>query len=45
MICKNCGSKLFEGDKFCSKCGTRVTEETPAEVQAAATEKTSAEAK
>ena len=36
MVCRNCGSKLFKGDKFCSKCGTRVTEETPAEAQAAA---------
>ena len=26
MVCKNCGSELFEEDRFCSKCGTRVTE-------------------
>lgn len=26
MECKNCGSPLLEGDRFCSKCGTRVTE-------------------
>lgn len=45
MVCKNCGSKLFEGDKFCSKCGTRVTDEMPAETQAAETEKTDAESK
>ena len=32
MVCNNCGSKLFAGDKFCSKCGTRVTEETHEEV-------------
>ena len=27
MECKNCGSRIFEGDKFCSRCGTRVVEE------------------
>lgn len=27
MECKNCGSPILEGDKFCSKCGTRVAEE------------------
>lgn len=27
MECKNCGSAILEGDRFCSKCGTRVTEE------------------
>ena len=26
MVCKNCGSELFEEDRFSSKCGTRVTE-------------------
>ena len=26
MLCKNCGSELFEGDRFCSKCGARVSE-------------------
>lgn len=26
MECKNCGSPILEGDKFCSKCGTRVAE-------------------
>ncbi len=24
MICKNCGSPINEGDKFCSYCGTKV---------------------
>lgn len=27
MVCKNCGSTIFEGDKFCCKCGMRVVEE------------------
>lgn len=27
MECKNCGSPILEGDRFCSKCGTRVAEE------------------
>lgn len=27
MVCKNCGAKLYDGDRFCSKCGTRITEE------------------
>ena len=25
MFCKNCGSQLLEGAKFCTKCGTRVS--------------------
>ena len=25
MFCSNCGEKLVEGDKYCSKCGNRVT--------------------
>jgi len=28
MECKNCGSRIYEGDRFCSRCGTRVVEET-----------------
>ena len=24
MFCKNCGSQLLEGAKFCTKCGTRI---------------------
>ncbi len=27
MYCKKCGKLLDEGDKFCSNCGTRVTED------------------
>ncbi len=27
MECRNCGSPILEGDRFCSKCGTRVSEE------------------
>lgn len=27
--CKNCGSKLEDGAKFCPQCGTQTTEETP----------------
>ena len=28
MECKNCGSPIYEGDIFCSRCGTRVADET-----------------
>lgn len=44
MVCKNCGSTIYEGDKFCFKCGMRVTEEaSPAEEASAGSEaKTSA---
>lgn len=31
MECRNCGSPILEGDRFCSKCGTRVAEEMQAE--------------
>lgn len=27
MECRNCGSPILEGDRFCSKCGTRVSAE------------------
>lgn len=43
MECKNCGSPILEGDKFCSKCGTRVTEE--AKVKETKVEETKAEEK
>ena len=43
MVCKNCGSKLFEGDKFCSKCGTRVTEEVTEEAKTPETEEVKAD--
>lgn len=36
MVCRNCGSKLYEGDRFCSRCGTRVTVEVKAESETAA---------
>lgn len=46
MVCKNCGSTIFEGDKFCFKCGMRVTEEaSPAEGSSAEPEAASGEAK
>lgn len=39
MVCKNCGSTIYEGDKFCFKCGMRVTEEaSPAEEASAGSE-------
>lgn len=33
MVCKNCGSTIFEGDKFCFKCGMRVTEDVSSAVE------------
>lgn len=30
MICPNCGSEIESGAKFCSVCGTKLTEDTPA---------------
>jgi uncharacterized membrane protein YvbJ len=27
MFCKNCGNKLTEGEKFCTKCGSGVNSE------------------
>ena len=35
MECKNCGSPILEGDRFCSKCGTRVAEESQDEAERA----------
>ena len=29
MFCTNCGKKLYEGDRFCAYCGTKVREEEP----------------
>lgn len=29
MVCKNCGSTVYEGDIFCQKCGHKVEEEVP----------------
>lgn len=34
MTCKNCGNPIFEGDRFCSGCGTRVMEMETAEASA-----------
>ncbi len=31
MICKNCGSELTEGLRFCDKCGAAIEETAPAE--------------
>lgn len=28
MICKNCGNELKQNEKFCTKCGLPVTQET-----------------
>ena len=36
--CKNCGGPIYEGDKFCSKCGTRVVEEETTETKAPASD-------
>lgn len=36
MICKNCGSEIRDGLKFCPKCGTQITE--PAAEQPAQTD-------
>ncbi len=30
MYCTNCGKKVYEGDRFCAHCGTKVREEHPA---------------
>jgi len=30
MYCTNCGKKVYEGDRFCAHCGTKVREERPA---------------
>ena len=27
MICKKCGNEIKEGEKFCSNCGYRITNE------------------
>lgn len=27
MLCPKCGAELKEGDKFCSSCGARISEE------------------
>lgn len=29
MYCNNCGNEIAEGSKFCSQCGTPVTQQTP----------------
>lgn len=29
MFCTNCGKKLYDGDKFCAHCGTKVRTEEP----------------
>ncbi len=38
MVCKNCGSPVYEGDRFCSKCGTRVTEDKETKAETLETE-------
>ncbi len=42
MNCKNCGSLLEEGAKFCTKCGQRVAEEVQEAVQETVAEVTEA---
>ncbi len=29
MFCTNCGKKIYDGDRFCAHCGTKVREEAP----------------